>query len=249
MPRVPLQPVTIVGPGRLGRSLHTLLRDAGADVQLVGREPPPRPTPWVLLTVPDRAIGAAAAKVPPNRVVLHTSGALGLEVLGPHAATGGSFHPLMTFPGPEIGLPPLAGVPAAIDGSPEATDAATALAEALGMQPLQVPGDRRLYHAAAVLAGNFATVLLAEGASALRAAGVPDEQAGPALVPLAVQSLLLAAADPAGSLTGPAARGDEATIRGHLDALDAAGLQGSGDVYRALTERARELLRHRAPPD
>src|SRR5690606_24106560 len=138
--------------------------------------------------------------------VLHCSGALPVDILRPHQPAG-SLHPLMTFPGPALGLPALDGVPAAIDGDPEALAFATALVASLGMRPLRVTGDRRLYHAAAVIAGNFATVLLAHASEALAAAGVPADQAGEALLPLALESLRSAASDPAARLTGPVARG------------------------------------------
>ena len=80
----------------------------------------------------------------------------------------------MTFPGPEIEVPELKGVAAAVDGDAEAREAAREIAGLLGMRAFEVPGDRRLYHAAAVIAGNYATVLLAEAASVLSAAGVPE---------------------------------------------------------------------------
>lgn len=241
-PRCMPPSITLVGQGRLGRSLGLLLERAGWSVQRVGREPLPAGAGPVLLTVNDDAIPTVAARVPPHRLVLHASGASSLEVLGPHAATGGSFHPLMTFPGPDIGLPDLQGVPAALAGSPDAVALGRDLANALGMWALEVPGDRRLYHAAAVMAGNFATVLLADAARVLEAAGVPRARAGEALVPLALASLRNAGPDPVRALTGPVARGDDATIAAHLDALRASGLHDAHDVYAALTQRARGLL-------
>lgn len=235
-------PLTLVGGGRLGRSLHALLTEAGWDVTVVGRALTDDWAPIVLLTVPDAAVSTVAAAVPAGVTVLHSAGSLGLDALGPHAGTGGSFHPLMTFPGPERGLPDLAGVPAALAGSAAALDAGRKLAYALGMVPLTVPGDRRLYHAAAVMAGNFATVLLADAAALLAAAGVPRHEAGRALLPLAQASLQSAASDPAASLTGPVARGDEKTIEAHIAAMQGAGLDGSLELYQALTHRARQLL-------
>ena len=62
----------------------------------------------------------------------------------------GSLHPLQSFPGPEVAGPPGRGVPAAVAGDPEAVSAATQIALDLGMRPFEVPGDRRLYHLAAV---------------------------------------------------------------------------------------------------
>jgi predicted short-subunit dehydrogenase-like oxidoreductase (DUF2520 family) len=123
-----------------------------------------------------------------------------------------------------------------------AVEAATAIATSLGMRTFEVPGDRRLYHAAAVMAGNFATVLLAEAADVLAAAGVPAAEAPSILAPLAVQSLRNASDDPAAALTGPVARGDEATLEQHRRALADAGLTEVASLYQALTERARRLV-------
>ncbi len=236
--------VSIIGTGRLGRSLDVLLRRsdrADCEVELLGRDGAPG-APVVLLAVPDHAIVEAAARVPEGSVVLHCSGTTPVDVLRPHRPAG-SFHPLMTFPGPEVGLPDLREVPAAIDGDPEAVDAARQIASALAMRAISVPGDRRLYHAAAVIAGNFATVLLGEASRVLAHAGVEAEDAPSLLAPLAIQSLKNAGEKgPAAALTGPVARGDVATLDGHREALVAAGLSDLLPLYDALTQRARGLV-------
>ena len=240
--------VAIVGPGRLGRSLHLLLGRAGVRTTLCSRsEPVPEAAEVVLLTVPDRAIAAAASAVPRGPTVLHCSGATGLDPLVGHVHAG-SMHPLMTFPGPEVGLPDLTGVSAAIAGDPSALDAARWLCGELGLRPLPVPGDRRLYHAAAVLAGNFATVLMAEATRVLVEAGAPPDRAASALAPLALASIRGALPDPEAGLTGPAARGDTVTIEGHRAAL--AGLHDPAllELYDRLTARAWSLAGNTGSP-
>jgi predicted short-subunit dehydrogenase-like oxidoreductase (DUF2520 family) len=234
--------VGIVGRGRLGLSLAAMCEGVGLDVALGGRGAPLVGTfDAILLTVPDAAVADVARGVDATGPLLHTSGALPVEVMRPRAPVG-SLHPLMTFPGVDRGLPDRAGLPAAIDGDPEARDAARALCERLGFRWFVVPGDRRLYHAAAVLAGNLATALLADAAAALTAAGVPAEDAPALLAPLALQSLRNAARiGPRDALTGPVARGDEATIAGHRAALSDAGLDAIRGTYDLLTERARAL--------
>lgn len=236
--------IAIVGRGRLGRSLAPLLAAAGHEVEARGRGEVISPVDVVLLCVPDRAIGAAAASVPPGPVVLHCSGACDVDVLRPRRPAG-SLHPLMTFPGPEVSVPDLRGVPAAVAGDPEAVVVAEALARDLGLAPFAVPGDRRLYHAAAVLAGNFATVLLGEAARALVAAGVDPAVAPGVLVPLAVRSIENARQGAARALTGPVARGDEATLASHRAALEDAGLSDVRELYDALLAAARSTIRDR----
>lgn len=240
--------IGIVGPGRLGRSLAALLAPRGCEVDLRARgQGWPERVEGVLLTVPDGAVAAAAASWRGEVPLLHCSGSLPVEVLRP-ARPAGSLHPLMTFPGPEVALPDPTTVPLALDGDPEAIALGERLADALGARSFRVPGDRRLYHAAAVMAGNFATVLLAEAARVLSAAGVPPGDARALLAPLALQSLRNAVADPARALTGPVARGDLAVLDAHRAAMRQAGLATSIAVYDALTERALALATGAAPP-
>jgi predicted short-subunit dehydrogenase-like oxidoreductase (DUF2520 family) len=236
---MPVDPIIIVGPGRLGRSAAILLENRGYTVHLVGRGHPIPAGPLTWLTVPDQRIADAARCVPEGGIVLHASGATDLGPLRPHAPAG-SLHPLMTFPGPEVALP--SGViPAAVAGDPAAIDAARTLAVQLGFSPFIVSGDRALYHAAAVTAGNFATTLLHEASTLLAAAGVPMEDAPRLLAPLALRSLENTAAHGAAStLTGPVARGDEAVIQRHLSAL-ADFPPHTRAVYAALLDATRRL--------
>lgn len=243
----PLSPapldVVLVGPGRLGRSAAVLLERGGHRVRLVSRGAavPRAPVTW--LTVPDRAIAEAAAAVPAGGVLLHASGATDVAPLRPHRPAG-SLHPLMTFPGPEVGMPPAdPPPPAAVAGDADAVAVALRLAEALGWEPFEVPGDRRLYHAAAVVAGNQATALLGMAAELLVAAGVAPDAAPRLLAPLALSSVRNAAASsPAQALTGPVARGDEAVLAAHRAAI-AAHDPALAAHYDALTTLTRRLLR------
>jgi len=234
--------VEFVGPGRLGRTLAPMLSEAGHTVALRGRgEPVDVDADLVWLTVPDTAIAEAAAVVPMGPPVAHASGATGLDALHPHTRRG-SLHPLMTFPGPEVATPDLRGVPCAIDATDEALLATlSTVARDLGMQPVRVPGDRRLYHAAAVMAGNLATVLLAEAGRILQAAGVDGPTARQMLIPLMLASARNAVVDPSGALTGPVARGDLATLDRHRAALDAAGLHDLQALYDEGVRRAMRL--------
>jgi predicted short-subunit dehydrogenase-like oxidoreductase (DUF2520 family) len=146
----------------------------------------------------------------------------------------------MTFPGPELALP-TGHIPAAVAGDEEAAAAATELAINLGFSPFHVTGDRALYHASAVLAGNFATALLAEASRVLARAGVPPEQAPALLAPLALASIENAAQiGPGPALTGPVARNDEAIIAQHRAVLTD-GPAGTLETYDALLAAARAL--------
>jgi predicted short-subunit dehydrogenase-like oxidoreductase (DUF2520 family) len=206
----------IVGAGRLGHALATALRDAGVEVEgPLGRGARPN-APVVILTVPDGEIRAAADALPLNaQLVGHCSGATGLDVLGAHE--GFSLHPLMTVP--EGGEARFEGAGCAVAGTtPRALDTATALAHALEMTPVEVADeDRAAYHAAASIAANFLVTLEGQAERLAATAGVPRHL----LVPLARAALENWAAKGAeAALTGPVARGDEATIARQRQAIE-----------------------------
>ncbi len=215
--------VTIVGRGRVGTALAAALAQAGVTVEgPLGRSATGTGADVVLLCVPDAEIATAAAAVIPGPALGHCSGATGLDVLAPHPAF--SMHPLMTFAGGAA--PRLAGAGAAIAGdSPETLALARALADALGLQPIEVADDARAaYHAAASMASNFLITL--EGAAERLAATAGLERS--MLLPLVretVENWGRLGAERA--LTGPVARGDDATV---------------GRQRSAVAERTPELL-------
>lgn len=227
--------VEIIGKGRLGSSLATLLENTGHEVLLRGRERQEATSDLRLLTVPDAAIASLAQDLPIGAPVVHCSGCLNEDVLHPHPERG-TLHPLMTFPGPAIHLPDLRNVSATVSGTPLAIARATELAEALGMSPVHLKGDRRLYHAAAVIAGNFSALMLCEAASLLTHTGINYRQAKEMLSPLAVASIMNAERSQQ-SMTGPASRGDLETLDAHRAAMSSHDLDGLNQIYDILSDR------------
>jgi predicted short-subunit dehydrogenase-like oxidoreductase (DUF2520 family) len=197
----------VVGHGRLGTALAAALRAAGAAVDgPLGRGATAAGADVVLLAVPDGEIAAAAARVAPGALVGHCSGATTLAPLREHHARAFSLHPLMTI---TTRGATFAGAHAAVAGSDDAALAtARTLAATLGMTPFAVAdADRPAYHAAASIASNFLVTL--EWA-AQRAYPAIDRQALAPLVEATVANWL--AEGPHRALTGPVARGDEATV-------------------------------------
>jgi predicted short-subunit dehydrogenase-like oxidoreductase (DUF2520 family) len=198
------QTISVIGRGRLGTTLARAL-DAGPPQ---GRGSDGAGADVVLLCVPDESIAAAAAAVAParGRLVGHCSGATTLAPLAPHE--GFSLHPLMTVTGPDAEF---AGAGCAVAGTtPRALDTARALAERLGMHAVEIDdADRAAYHAAASIASNFLVTLEAAAERLLATTGGDRELLVP-LVRATVENW--AALGPTGALTGPIARGDEATV-------------------------------------
>ena len=263
--------IGLIGPGRAGVGLALALAQAGYSVRLHGRNkksvPAPltltvgdgrKPPPWigevtvVVLTVRDDAITPLATSLADARViterhvVLHLSGVQGQEALGPLVTTRaalGSFHPLQTIVEPELTPARLKGAWAAVEGMPRAVDAAERLARALGMRPFRLTGKTKaIYHAGAVFASNYFVVVEAVAQRLLRHAGLSEVEAWQALRPLVEGTLEnLLHEQPKDALTGPVARGDDATIRRHLASLT----KDDALLYRALGRAALELAEKR----
>lgn len=251
-------PVAVIGRGRLGSAIATALATAGVEVRLVpGRSSTPEPDlgPFaaIVLAVPDREVTSTAETLRvrcgtaslDGRVVLHLSGSLGPEALEPASREGaavGGLHPLQTFPGGPDDPTRFRGALVVLDGDRAAIAAGLGLARRLGGVPFMLaPGARPLYHLAAVLASNAIVALIGTARDAMVAAGLPSERALDALAPLARSALEAALTlGPERALTGPVARGDEATLERHrtaLSAWDPARLP----LYEALVEEQRRL--------
>jgi predicted short-subunit dehydrogenase-like oxidoreductase (DUF2520 family) len=218
--------IAIVGGGRLGRALTGALGATGP----FGRGHDGAGADVVLLCVPDAEVASAAGAIAPGPLVGHCSGATGLDVLTPHEAFG--MHPLMTVTRRGAVF---AGAGAAIAGStPRALTVARQLAERLGMRPFEIADeDRAAYHAGAAMASNF---LIALETAAERVAGI-DRQL---LVPLVRATVETWAAEGPAALTGPIARGDDATVARHREAL-AERAPDLLELYDALAAATREV--------
>jgi predicted short-subunit dehydrogenase-like oxidoreductase (DUF2520 family) len=227
--------LAIIGPGRLGTGLAKALTTAG--VQVCGplrRGADAGDFDAVLLCVPDGEIAAAGTLIAPGRFVGHCSGSTGLDVLAGHEAF--SLHPLMTV---TTAGAKFAGAGAAIAGSsPAALALARELAVRLGMNPVELrAADRAAYHAAASIASNFLVTIEAAAERLALSAGVDRRMLAP-LVRASVENW--AALGATGALTGPVARGDEATVALQRQAV----AERAGDLlplFDALVDATRKL--------
>ena len=242
-------PIVIVGRGRVGRTLARSLRVGGVAVRLSSSEDATEScggASAALLCVPDGAIAegseAVAAAKPAPALVGHVSGASTLEPLAAAAAAGAatfSIHPLQTFADDRTSLE---GIPCAISGSdPGAAEFGSALAERLRMRHFGVPDDKRAaYHAAACIASNFLVALEESAAELLGDAGIED--ARELLAPLVLRTAANWAERGGDALTGPIARGDEATVARHRAALTELAPELL-PLYDSLAERTESLAR------
>jgi predicted short-subunit dehydrogenase-like oxidoreductase (DUF2520 family) len=251
--------VGVVSAGRVGavfgaalaRAGHTVIAASGVSaasvrraeellpgVPLLAPDEVVRRADLVLLALPDDAMAGmvrglvAAEAIRAGQIIVHTSGAHGVEVLQPAADVGAlplALHPVMTFTGRAEDLERITacsiGV-TATTGDEAAWSVGEALVVEMGAEPVRIPAEARaLYHTALAHGANHLVTLVADCAQLLAEAGVanPQRMLGP---------LLSAALDNAlrhgdRGLTGPVARGDAGTIRAHR---------------RVLAERAPDIL-------
>jgi predicted short-subunit dehydrogenase-like oxidoreductase (DUF2520 family) len=223
-----IESVRVVGTGRAGGAIAARLRERGIAVS-AGREAAGAPVDLVLLCVPDAAIPEVARDVPEGPWIAHVSGATTLSALDPHTRRF-SVHPLQTL-SRERGPEQLDGAWAAVTAeTDEAAEQATWLAETLGLRPFPLAdSDKPLYHAAAVIAGNYLVTLYRTAAQLFEQVGAPPE----ALVPLMERTIQNGFV-----LTGPIARGDWGTVEAHLRTLEARAPEVA-PLYRALAEATR----------
>lgn len=232
--------VRVIGRGRAGGALTLGLTRLGWDATLAaGRgEHHARAgegVDLVILAVPDAAVRSVADTIEPtDAVVCHLAGSLGLEVLGHHRRRA-ALHPLVSLPDAEIGAGRLVGAWFAVAGDDTVEAVVTALD---GRSFVIADRDRPAYHAAAVIASNHLVALMGQVERVSDGAGAPRA----AMIDLARGSLdNVASIGAAAALTGPVARGDEATLQRHRAALP----EDERALYDALVDAARRLVEER----
>ena len=259
--------VFILGAGRAGRGLARALAASGVaiaglhgrraemtpDVVTAGPLPPLSAITAIIVAVRDAQLDDALAEVAAaapreGLVVLHASGSSeprGLAVLRERRIACGTFHPLVPLADPGRAAELFRGAWIGIDGDDAARAASERLAGALGARTLRIPpGQKARYHAAAVLASNFPTVLATLAALLLADTGVPAPDAWDAVRRLMQGAVVnLDTDDPLAALTGPVARGDGGTVRRHLSSLREA--PELARVYLELSRAAVEMARAR----
>jgi predicted short-subunit dehydrogenase-like oxidoreductase (DUF2520 family) len=205
--------VRAIGAGKPFATLTSEVMDA--DVILLA-------TPDDVLAEVARQLAKLAGSTCRGKVVLHGSGALDHKVLQPLARCGaatGSIHPMQTFT--QNSQPNLKGVIFAVEGHPRARRTAGAMARGLGGIPVPVSSSSKpAYHAAGTLVAGHALALSEAATQLLVKLGFTRPRAVQTLLPLMRQMLdNFEKHGPRAAWTGPASRGDYATIAMHHEAL------------------------------
>jgi predicted short-subunit dehydrogenase-like oxidoreductase (DUF2520 family) len=182
----------------------------------------------VFITTPDDVIGQVCSEVHwhKGQSVLHCSGAHSVDILEPAKRLGaavGSFHPLQTLADVDQAIANLPGSAFGLEAEEPLLSTLKALSSLLNGNWVQLgPGDKVLYHAAAVFACNYLVTLVKLAVDLWKGFGVSSKEATGALLPLLRGTLNnIDSIGLPNCLTGPVARGDLGTIERHLKALGA----------------------------
>ena len=182
----------------------------------------------VFITTPDDIIAQVCGEVQwhAGQNVVHCSGAHSVDILEPARKLGaavGSFHPLQTFADVDQAIENLPGSTFSLEAEEPLLSTLKELTLLLNSNWVELkPGDKVLYHAAAVFACNYLVTLVKLALDLWRDFGVSSKEATRALLPLLngtinnIENIGLP-----DCLTGPVARGDSGTIAKHLTALEA----------------------------
>lgn len=185
----------------------------------------------IFLCLPDEVIPGVVRRLARSRVdwpaktVFHTSGLLPARVLEPLRTKGAavaSFHPVQAFSSKRTRPEHFRGISFGLEGDREALALARILVRRLGGRALAIPEKAKpLYHAALTFSSNFFVVLQDAAARLLKEANIPENKAAGLLLPLLQGTLRnVKELNTARSLTGPLVRGDAASVRAHLEALE-----------------------------
>ncbi len=169
-----------------------------------------------VFAVHDNSIAEVAEQLaeflPPDKIVVHTSGATPSTALQPFFQNFGVFYPLQTL---SIDRKPnFVSVPICVDAALAETQKTLLAIGQKVSQQVQVVTDeeRAVLHVAAVFVNNFANHLFQIGATIMEEEGISFDLLRPLILETALKIQDNA---PANMQTGPARRGDESTIQRH----------------------------------
>ena len=214
---------------RTPESAHRLAEAVGADTasdRLVDVREMPK---LLVLSVPDDQIPVMARRLAnidlewEGCTAMHMSGALSSAVLKPLQDRGAetmSFHPMISL---HVDSPTdvLKGAWINIEGARDATVIGQSMADQVGARGHIVSArDKAVIHVVASLASNYVVTLLSLAVDLLGSTGIDQSEYDALLRPLLSGTISnVDFEDPGEALTGPISRGDQQTVRAHLDIL------------------------------
>jgi predicted short-subunit dehydrogenase-like oxidoreductase (DUF2520 family) len=185
------------------------------------------------LCISDDEIEEVAKEIvlPDDSILLHTSGAVSIDVLSYSAASSlGVLYPIQTFSKDQ--KIDFKNIPILIESSDKSTKKLLkAMSKALSRNVVYASSeDRKLVHVAAVFASNFTNHMLTRSKDILDSKGYNFDILMPLVSEMINKSLKLG---PEKAQTGPARRHDLHTLEEHEEVLDDESLK---EIYRVISQ-------------
>ena len=233
-----IQTITAIGAGNVGMHLFKALYNAGYDIrqvianreasanalaEMVEAEPVENwhkldeESDLYIVTTPDATIEKLRDYWSTRKgLVTHTAGSVSMEALRGMAPSIGVLYPLQTF-SKDRPLD-LSNVPFFHEGSDEKSDQAIqSVIKALGAPAYPMTSEKREHlHLAAILTNNFTNYLLGIAGEQLQEQGLDFKLLDPLIEETIAKAMDLG---PEAAQTGPAKRGDIATLEHHKQLL------------------------------
>lgn len=234
--------VQVAGMGKVGRAFALLLKGRGFEVltyEVRSGRGELEDADILFVATRDDFVPSTARRIYESGrrygAVGHFSGALTSDVLKPFPERF-SFHPLQAFNRPDPHL--WEGITVTFEGTEGARRLIEALVSRLPVRMVEIPPDRKpLYHAAAVLVSNLIYAPLTAGEEIFASLGLSREDYA-RLVEVSFRNFLSRGLE---GLTGPIVRGDEGTLRKHLEALK--DREDVRELYEVLTRFLKRRVR------
>ncbi len=202
--------IAVVGNGAVGSAIVEALGNAKVITRTMLGDVPK--ADLYIIAVSDSAIDQVASKLPADALKVHTAGGVTAE------GVDGVIYPLQTFTkGRKVDM---RRVPLLVEWSSQrAKDAILEVASVLSDNVIYATSEQRIRaHVAAVFSCNFVNHLLALSHRIIEDADLPDNILHPLIEETIAKALSVK--NPAAVQTGPAIRGDEATLKRHRELLD-----------------------------
>lgn len=256
--------IVIIGSGNTATVLATLIKNAGHPIlQVYSRhlinaedlaetlhcpathqwsEINPNADLYVVALSDEALVGLGAHLKINHGIVVHTAGSVGMEVLKPIGPRYGVLYPLQSLRKEKTDYD---DIPLLVDGStPEVLEQITDFAESLSHFVRRANDDyRQKLHVAAVIVNNFPNHLYTLADMYCQQSGLNFDLLKPLISETGER---IKNFSPGDMQTGPAARGDESTIRRHLAQLE--GFSNLQQLYRTLTNSIVELHKKNNKP-
>jgi predicted short-subunit dehydrogenase-like oxidoreductase (DUF2520 family) len=199
----------------------------------------------VFILTNDHAIAEVAAQYAPYRgrdtVFVHSSGSIPLAALAPLAEPAGIFYPLQTFT--RSHLADFSGIPVFLEGSEKVLQVIEPLARQISSRVSHLNSkDRLQLHLGAVFASNFVNFMLLLSEEAISKVEGADLSVYEPLVREVIDKAFKYG--PREAHTGPARRGDQITMKKHLDIL-AGDDPERAELYRILSRMIAERFKEK----